>query len=75
MRTVFQTQMMIGTVPIEEIELDLKSRDDVIAYLYGLQQIFKDPRTRKKLFTALATILWSARIVDVREWTCGGSWY
>ncbi len=53
MRTVFQTQMMIGTVPIEEIELDLKSRDDVIAYLYGLQQIFKDPRIRKKLFTAL----------------------
>ncbi len=50
MRKVFQAQMTIGTVPIEEIELDLKSRDDVIAYLYGVQQIFKNPRTRKQLF-------------------------
>ena len=53
MRTSFNTQLMIGTVPIEEIELDFKSRDDVIAYLYGVQQIFKDPRTRKKLLDQL----------------------
>ena len=53
MRTVIDLQSPLGSVPIEQIALDEKSRDDIPALLKGLQLIYTDPDTRKELFELL----------------------
>ena len=53
MRTVIDLQSPLGSVPIEQIVLDEKSRDDIPALLKGLQLIYTDPDTRKELFELL----------------------
>lgn len=42
MRKVIDLQRPLGSVPIEDIELDAKSRDDIPTVLIGLQEIYKD---------------------------------
>ena len=46
MRKVIDPRRPLGSVPIEDIELDVKSRDDIPAILIGLQAIYKDEATR-----------------------------
>ena len=53
MRKVIDLQRPLGSVPIEDIELDVKSRDDIPAILIGLQAIYKDESTREELFRLL----------------------
>ena len=53
MRVVQNTQMHIGEVDVSRILLDPKSRDDIPQVLRGLQQLYKDPATRAKLFQLL----------------------
>ena len=53
MRTVFKSQLSLNQIPIQEIELDPKSRDDIIKYLYGLQCIYLNAQTQEKLFSLL----------------------
>ena len=43
----------LGSVAIEDIEIDTKSRDDTPAILLGLQAIYVDPSTRERLFALL----------------------
>ena len=53
MRKVFREQYPLGATPIEEIEINPKSRDDIPALLLGLQTIWKDTDRRAELFELL----------------------
>ena len=54
-------QIRLGEVPIEKIQLDLKSRDDIPVVLRGLQAVYGDLRMRKRLFEWLESALGSDR--------------
>ena len=45
--------MTLGEVGIEDIPLDLKSRDDIPALLLGLQYLYSDKTFRPRLFALL----------------------
>ncbi len=53
MRVVPKSQFELGQVPIDQIQFKSKSRDDVPAVLRGLQHLYCDPVTRKKIFEIL----------------------
>lgn len=53
MRQFLKDQYAIGEEEISNIQIDLKSRDDIPKLLLGLQSIYKDKETRKKLFQIL----------------------
>jgi len=57
MRKVFHNQMSIGEVSIGDIEISIKSRDDVPRILLGLQYIYKDNGIRKELFELLDSVI------------------
>ena len=53
MRSVYEFQPNLGSIPIERIKIDLRSRDDIPAILLGLQLIWCDPEKQEKLFALL----------------------
>ena len=53
MRTVIELRRPLGSIPIEDIKLNAKSRDDTPALLIGLQAIYKDEALRNELFALL----------------------
>ena len=53
MRKVIDLRRPLGSVPIEDIELTAKSRDDIPAVLIGLQAIYRNKATREELFRLL----------------------
>ena len=53
MRTVIELRRPLGSIPIEDIRLNAKSRDDTPALLIGLQAIYKDEALRNELFALL----------------------
>ena len=53
MRKVIDPRRPLGSVPIEDIKLNVKSRDDIPAILIGLQAIYKNKTTREELFRLL----------------------
>ncbi len=57
MRTVKNPQFHFGEVNIADIDLSVRSRDDIPAILKGLQYIYTTDEARKKVFTALEKTL------------------
>ena len=53
MRHVRNPQMELGEIRIEDIRINLKSRDDIPALLLGLQHLYADEETRTRLFALL----------------------
>ncbi len=53
MRNIFHFQAEIGSLPIEDIRIDPKSRDDIPALLSGLQYLYTNEKTRAELFNLL----------------------
>ena len=53
MREVHRSQFQLGQVPIDEISINPKSRDDIPAVLKGLQHIWCDEELRERLFALL----------------------
>ena len=53
MRVVMEAQRAFGQVPIEEIKFDPRSRDDIPVVLRGLLSIYKNAKTREKIFELL----------------------
>lgn len=49
--------MMIGEIPIKDIKLDSKSRDDVPQILKGLQYIYVNKEIREKVFALLEQLI------------------
>ena len=77
MREVQKQQMDLGAVGIADIDLDLKSRDDIPAILLGLQHLYSNQETRTALFALLEESI-LVRVPtgawDVRGWRCGAFW-
>ncbi len=57
MRKIIENQLKFGQVDIASIELDLRSRDEIPQLLLGLQAIYNDRQTRKKVFEILQQII------------------
>ena len=53
MRKVENQQMEFGEIAIGEINIDPKSRDDILAVLKGLQLIYTNPVSRERVFALL----------------------
>ena len=57
MRIIKNLQTTFGEVDIENIEFNPKSRDEIDQLLKGLQALYCDLETRKKLFDVLAKMI------------------
>lgn len=57
MRIVKNLQRRFGEIPIEEIQIDPKSRDDIPKILLGLKYIYTTPEVRGKVFAVLEELL------------------
>ena len=57
MRLVHNPQMTFGQVDIADIEISLKSRDDIPHILLGLQHIYVIPELRERIFALLEQVL------------------
>ena len=77
MREVQKQQMDLGEVGIADIDLDLKSRDDIPAILLGLQYLYSNQETRTALFSLLEEHIGPGidRGVGRRGWRCGAFWF
>ena len=53
MRTVIELRRPPGLLPIEDIRLNAKSRDDTPALPVGIQAVYKDEALRNELFALL----------------------
>ena len=53
MRHLGNPQLELSEVRIEDIELDLKSRDDMLALLIGLQYLYSQEALRDRLFALM----------------------
>jgi len=53
MRKIIEPQLELGQVPISEIKINLKSRDEIPKILIGLQALFCDHESRIKIFKLL----------------------
>jgi len=57
MRTVNKLQPDLGQIPISEIAIDPKSRDDIPKLLRGLQYMYCTPEIREQVFAVLENIV------------------
>ncbi len=57
MRKVIEPQMKIGEVPIADIHIDLRSRDEIPKVLIGIQELYCDRSLRKKVFEVLKDLV------------------
>jgi hypothetical protein len=57
MRKIIENQLKFGQVDITNIELDLRSRDEIPQLLLGLQAIYSDRPMRRKVFDILQQII------------------
>ena len=53
MKFVQNPQIALGTIPIADIELDPRSRDDIPAVLKGIQHLYCDDELREQVFALL----------------------
>lgn len=59
MRRTINPQYKLGELPISQIEIDLKSRDDIPPLLLGLQHIYCTPNLREEVFSILEEMIHS----------------
>ena len=57
MRKNIDAQIEFGEVTIPSIQLDLKSRDDIVQILLGLQHLYCDPTHREEIFRLLDQLI------------------
>jgi transposase, IS5 family len=57
MRRRFDVQLALGQVPIERVQIPLKSRDELPPILGGLQWIFQTPEINEQVFALLESKL------------------
>lgn len=57
MRKIFDPQMTFGQTPIDEIEFDLRCRDEIPKLLMGLQHVYKNKDLREKVFDLLEKMI------------------
>jgi hypothetical protein len=57
MRKAMEEQIQFGEVAISNIQFDLKSRDDIVQILLGLQHLYADPSCREEIFGLLEQLI------------------
>jgi len=57
LRKIFDPQLTFGQTPIDQIKIDIKSRDEIPKLLLGLQHIYCTPELRLKIFNVLETMV------------------
>ncbi len=57
MREIIRPQMALGELPIGDLRLDPKSRDDIPKILLGLQYIYVTPTLREEVFAILQEVI------------------
>jgi len=53
MRKQFESQLLLGTTPINEVEIPTKTRSHIVALVAALQHIYVTPKWNTKLFGLL----------------------
>ncbi len=57
MRKRFEQQLVIGTIPISEVKINIKSRDSISPFLVALQKIYLTPEYNNRIFCILEEYL------------------
>jgi hypothetical protein len=57
MRKIQNNQMQLGEIDITDIDLDLKSRDEIPQLLRGIQAVYADKTARQKIFAILRQVI------------------
>ena len=57
MRKAIEDQIEFGEVEIPNIQLNMKSRDDIVQILLGLQHLYADPNCQEELFGLLKKLM------------------
>ena len=57
MRNLVKQQIQIGEIPIEDIKIDTKCRDEIPEILLGLQEIYKDKEVKEDVFKVLEKLI------------------
>jgi len=57
MRQIHTQQCQLGQTPIEKMQFDIHSRDDIPQILRGLQYLYSDPVTQKIIFAHLEKLI------------------
>lgn len=57
MRKAIEEQIKFGEVTIPSIQFDMKSRDDIVQILLGLQHLYCDEAHREKIFVLLDQLI------------------
>lgn len=57
MRKTFEPQLRLGTTPIQEVKIPLKSRHEVAAVARALQAVYCNPEVSAKIFAILSAII------------------
>jgi hypothetical protein len=61
------SQLTLGQASIDDIKIDINSRDDIPRILLGLQSVYKDQATRQAIETTLASVLSDKQINKGRK--------
>ena len=57
MRKIFDPQLSFGQTPIDQIKIDMRSRDEIPKLLLGLQHIYCNLELRREVFKLLETMV------------------
>ena len=57
MRKTFEPQLTFGQTPIDQIKIDMRSRDEIPKLLLGLQYIYCNPELRQEVFNILKNMI------------------
>ena len=67
MRKRFELCPMMGRLPISEVKIPLKSRDELPPVLLALQTIFVTPKYHKKMFSIIELVICNGKQQKGRE--------
>jgi hypothetical protein len=56
LRKIFDPQLTFGQTPIEDIKIDMRSKDEIPKLLLGLKHIYCDKELRQAVFDILETV-------------------
>ncbi len=57
MRKAIEEQIKFGEVDISSVQFDMKSRDDIVKILLGLQYLYRDQACREEIFGLLDQLI------------------
>ncbi len=68
MRKRFEQQTTLGILPVSDVKINTKSRDELPPVLVALQQIFVTPELNEKIFLLLEDKISNSKKKTGRAW-------